>query len=75
MDPDQPQLQQPPPESQDRTQPGAPRCPNCGWQNVRLSHSRGLLDKLLGALSIGVFRCRTCGNRFRRFRRRPESDE
>ena len=47
--------------------PNHPRCPECGWHNTRLSHTRGPLDSLLRAMSYRAFRCRTCGNRFRVF--------
>ena len=47
-----------------------PRCPHCGWQNVRLSHNKGVLDALLGIFSVFPFRCRSCGARFHRVRRR-----
>lgn len=47
-----------------------PRCPNCGWQNVRLSHIRGIFDTVLGVFSVFPFRCRSCGARFHRVRRR-----
>jgi transposase-like protein len=42
-----------------------PRCPNCGWKNVRISHNKGLLDTILAAMSIQRFKCRTCGRYFR----------
>jgi len=48
-----------------------PRCPNCGWQNVRLSKSTGL-DRVISALRIKPFRCRSCGHRFHRFYRGPD---
>ena len=47
-----------------------PRCPNCGWQDVRRSISKGPLDFALTAFSLMPFRCRTCGHRFYRFFRR-----
>ncbi len=49
--------------------PERPRCPQCGWHNTRLSHTRTFLDPLLGIFSLRAFRCRTCGNRFRAVRR------
>lgn len=50
--------------------PAVPRCPQCGWSDVRLSKSKGALDAaMLGALSLAPFRCRTCGRRFYRFHR------
>jgi transposase-like protein len=43
-----------------------PRCPNCGWRNVRIAHTRGWLDMLLSsAVSIQRFKCRSCGRYFR----------
>jgi hypothetical protein len=49
--------------------PHRPTCPQCGWHNTRLSHTRGVLDSVLRGLSLRAFRCRSCGNRFRAFRR------
>jgi hypothetical protein len=46
-----------------------PRCPKCGWQDVRLSHSKGVVDSLLLMFSFHAFRCRSCGTRFHRFYR------
>jgi hypothetical protein len=46
-----------------------PRCPRCGWQNVRVSLTRNPLDVILGVVSIQRFKCRSCGNYFRRWRR------
>jgi hypothetical protein len=43
-----------------------PRCPSCGWGNVRISRTRNLLDMILGGVSIQRFKCRSCGNYFRR---------
>lgn len=43
-----------------------PRCPNCGWRNVRLSHSTGPIDTIMKMFSVAPFRCRSCGTRFRR---------
>jgi DNA-directed RNA polymerase subunit RPC12/RpoP len=47
-----------------------PRCPNCGWQNVRLSKSNGF-DHVISAFHLKPFRCRSCGHRFYRFYRVP----
>ena len=52
-----------------------PRCPRCGWQDVRASTPRGLVDALLGTLSMVPWRCRSCGFRFHRLRRRPDVEE
>jgi hypothetical protein len=59
-----------PPQSQGghEEEPGAqpkPRCPNCGWKNVRISHTKNFLDTILSAISIQRFKCRTCGRYFR----------
>jgi hypothetical protein len=43
-----------------------PRCPSCGWRNVRLSHRNGILDGLMKVFSVAPFRCRSCGKRFHR---------
>jgi transposase-like protein len=43
-----------------------PRCPNCGWHDVRLSYTRNALDALLGVISVQRFKCRSCGSYFRR---------
>jgi GMP synthase-like glutamine amidotransferase len=45
--------------------PDHPTCPQCGWHNTRLSHTRSWLDPILRVFSLRAFRCRTCGNRFR----------
>jgi len=50
-----------------------PRCPNCGWQDVRRSHARGSIEKLLSSLSIYRFRCRSCNQRFFSLQRRRAS--
>ena len=50
-----------------------PMCPRCGWRNTRLSHTSGTLDSVLRVFSLRAFRCRSCGNRFRAFRRVPPS--
>jgi transposase-like protein len=50
-----------------------PRCPNCGWKNVRISHTKSFLDKILSSsLSIQRFKCRSCGRYFRHRYRIPE---
>lgn len=53
------------PEAADAEQQ-VPRCPNCGWRNVRKSHSNGLVDTLMRMFSVVPFRCRSCGLRFHR---------
>lgn len=53
--------------------PERPTCPQCGWHNTRLSHTKTpFLDSLLRVFSLRAFRCRTCGNRFRAIRRDPK---
>jgi transposase len=52
--------------------PERPTCPRCGWHNTRLSHTRDVFDGILRTFSLRAFRCRSCGNRFRRFRRVPK---
>lgn len=47
-----------------------PRCPNCGWQDVRPSHSGGVLAQALALFSVAPFRCRSCSHRFYRFHRK-----
>jgi hypothetical protein len=47
-----------------------PRCPNCGWQDVRPSHSRSAFGMALSLFSIAAFRCRSCSHRFYRFHRK-----
>ena len=46
-----------------------PTCPQCGWHDTRPSHTVGLLDSILRRFSLRAFRCRSCGSRFRAFRR------
>jgi hypothetical protein len=70
MEPEPRQEQTAGPDPEETTT-GLPRCPSCGWQNVRLSHSRGALDSALVFFSIHAFRCRSCGLRFHRFHRKP----
>jgi transposase len=53
--------------------PERPTCPRCGWHNTRLSHTRSMLEPLLRTFSLRAFRCRSCGNRFRAFRRVPKA--
>jgi transposase-like protein len=54
---------------------GLPRCPRCGWHNVRLSHAHHPWDLALSLIALAAFRCRSCGHRFHRFRKRPEGEE
>ncbi|PWU12643.1 MAG: hypothetical protein C5B51_00245 [Terriglobia bacterium] len=50
-----------------------PRCPNCGWQDVRFSMMRSALDVALSKFSLAPFRCRSCNNRFYRFFKRARN--
>jgi hypothetical protein len=43
---------------------GMPPCTNCHGQNVRRSHTSGLLDSLLSIVRYAPFRCRVCQHRF-----------
>jgi hypothetical protein len=67
--PPDPEKSTTPPSGQEEDSPepqAKPRCPNCGWQNVRISHNKNLLDTLLAsALSVRRFKCRVCGHYFR----------
>jgi transposase-like protein len=49
-----------------------PRCPSCGWRNVRLSLTKNAFDVILGMVSVQRFKCRSCGNYFHRHYRLPE---
>lgn len=62
----------PDPETVEHVARPMPRCPRCGWQNVRISLTRNPLDVILGVVSIQRFKCRSCGNYFRRWRRLSE---
>jgi DNA-directed RNA polymerase subunit RPC12/RpoP len=46
-----------------------PRCPRCGWSNTRPSYTQTMVDTVLQLFAMRAFRCRSCGNRFRIFRR------
>jgi len=60
-------------EVEEVTDSKRPPCPQCGWHDTRLSHTTTTLDSLLRAISLHAFRCRSCGNRFRAFRRSPSA--
>jgi predicted RNA-binding Zn-ribbon protein involved in translation (DUF1610 family) len=45
----------------------APRCPVCGWTDVRRSRPKGFLDGLVRIVGLVPYRCRSCGQRFYRF--------
>ncbi len=49
-----------------------PSCPKCGSQDVRPSHSEGVVSGLLGMLGRVPFRCRSCRARFYRAAPPPE---
>jgi hypothetical protein len=62
---------EPPEHPEDHAETGAvPRCPSCGWQNVRFAKSHAI-DHALALLNIRPFRCRSCRHRFYRLYRRP----
>lgn len=42
-------------------------CPECGWQNTRLSVRRNRLEHFLTVFLLFPYRCRSCGERFWRF--------
>jgi len=44
----------------------APRCPVCGWTDVRRSMPHGFLDSLVRIVGMVPYRCRSCGQRFYR---------
>jgi len=46
-----------------------PRCPNCGWTDVRRSNVHGLVDYLVRIVGLVPYRCRSCGERFYRGQR------
>ena len=43
-----------------------PRCPECGWMDVRRSMPKGPLDFLVRMVGLVPYRCRSCGQRFYR---------
>ena len=47
-----------------------PRCPVCGWMDVRRSMPRGVLDRVVRIVGLVPYRCRSCGQRFYR----PQQD-
>jgi hypothetical protein len=47
-----------------------PRCPHCGWQDVRPSYHKNALDSALGLFSVSPFRCRSCSHRFYRYHKK-----
>lgn len=47
----------------------APRCPNCGWTDVRRSMPHGFVDHLVRIVGLVPYRCRSCGERFYRGQR------
>jgi predicted RNA-binding Zn-ribbon protein involved in translation (DUF1610 family) len=55
-----------PEERKPAAETAVPRCPNCGWRNVRIAHTKGWLDVFLSAtFSLRRFKCRSCGRYFR----------
>jgi predicted RNA-binding Zn-ribbon protein involved in translation (DUF1610 family) len=51
-----------------------PRCPNCGWHDVRPSKPKGI-DPVIATLGLKPFRCRSCGHRFYRFYRHVRTQD
>jgi DNA-directed RNA polymerase subunit RPC12/RpoP len=43
-----------------------PRCPECGWMDVRRSMPKGVVDGLVRIVGLIPYRCRSCGQRFYR---------
>lgn len=43
-----------------------PRCPMCGWTDVRRSMPHGFLDRIVRMVGLLPYRCRSCGQRFYR---------
>lgn len=46
-----------------------PRCPLCGWTDVRRSMPKGFLDRVVRIVGLVPYRCRSCGQRFYRLQR------
>jgi GMP synthase (glutamine-hydrolysing) len=70
--PEDPLVKAPEQTGQTREAGPFPRCPSCGWQDVRVSRTRNALDAVLALVSVQRFKCRTCGSYFRRWRRPAE---
>jgi DNA-directed RNA polymerase subunit RPC12/RpoP len=47
-----------------------PRCPVCGWLDVRRSMPKGFMDRVVRIVGLVPYRCRSCGQRFYR----PQQD-
>jgi hypothetical protein len=45
-----------------------PRCPSCGWTDVRRSSAHHPADYMLSVIGLVPYRCRTCSERFHRTR-------
>src|SRR3954466_13931052 len=43
-----------------KKQPAARNCPECGSARIRLSHRKGLLDRLLTFFGAEICRCHDC---------------
>ena len=44
----------------------SPRCPDCGWTDIRRSMPHGVIDRLVRIVGLVPYRCRSCGQRFYR---------
>lgn len=67
--PASPEHQGPTPEAMPPQPRDLPRCPNCGWHDVRFSYTKRAIDVVLGIISVQRFKCRSCGHYFRRWYR------
>lgn len=56
-------------EAHDSDSDKNPRCPNCGWTDVRRSMLHGFVDYLVRIVGLVPYRCRSCGERFYRSQR------
>lgn len=66
VDPDETSQTTDKPEERKAAAQPVPRCPNCGWRNVRIARTKGFLDTILSAtFSLRRFKCRSCGRYFR----------
>ncbi len=50
-------------------------CPECGWQDTRLSARRNWLERFLTVFLMFPYRCRSCGERFWAFTLKPDRQD